>query len=184
MWRLNKSEQDFLLSLARQTLACHLQKLPLPTPLDIPQGPLHDPCGAFVTLTQKGHLRGCIGYTTSSKPLHATIMDCAISAASQDPRFPSLELGELPQTRIEISVLSPFREIQDIDQIEVGTHGLMVVRGTQRGLLLPQVATEHHFDREKFLEQTCLKAGLAPLAWKERGTQIRVFTAFVFGEDP
>lgn len=183
MRQLNKSEQDFLLHLARATIVTHLQNQPLPAILDVPEGPLRETCGAFVTLTRNLHLRGCIGYTTSNKPLYATVMDCAISAATEDPRFPHLDLEELPQTKIEISVLSPFWEIQDIDQIEVGTHGLLITRGKQRGLLLPQVAREHRFDRGKFLEQTCLKAGLSPQAWKESETQIKLFTALVFSEE-
>jgi hypothetical protein len=109
-------------------------------------------------------------------------MDCAIAAAMQDPRFSPLSLEELPRTHIEISVLSPFFEIQIVEEIEVGKHGLLISQGSRRGLLLPQVATEHGLTREKFLDQTCLKAGLPSKAWKEPGTRIEAFTAFVFGE--
>ncbi|MDD5543287.1 MAG: AmmeMemoRadiSam system protein A [Acidobacteriia bacterium] len=183
MWQLNKTEQSFLLSLARQSIDRSLSGSPPPSPQDVPPGPLQEPHGAFVTLTQRGRLRGCIGYTLPFKPLYETIMDCAVAAATRDPRFAPLSSRELPDTEIEISVLSPFFEIQNVEEIEVGKHGLMVARGGQQGLLLPQVATEHHFNRERFLEQTCLKAGLQETAWKEPGTRILAFTAFVFSKD-
>lgn len=182
MWPLSEPQQRFLLSLARQSIECQLQKLPLPEISNIPPGPLHQPCGAFVTLTQKGRLRGCIGYTASLKPLFETVMDCALSAATQDPRFPPLLPAELSEIQIEISVLSPFFEVRDVSEIQVGTHGLLISRGHHRGLLLPQVATAHHLNREKFLEQTCLKAGLPADAWREPRVHINAFTALVFGE--
>jgi uncharacterized protein len=182
MWQLSKADQAFLLSLARKTISEHLQNHSVSLPSPVPEGPLLEKCGAFVTLTQGKQLRGCIGYTASRKPLYETVMDCAISAATRDPRFSSLEIDELPRTHIEISVLSPFFEIQDVNEIEVGKHGLMVSRGNQRGLLLPQVATEHHLNRERFLDQTCLKAGLPVKSWKEPGMRIEAFTAMVFGE--
>ncbi|MGB7622911.1 MAG: AmmeMemoRadiSam system protein A [Terriglobia bacterium] len=182
MWQLSKSDQAFLLSLARKTISDHLQNQSVSPPGDVPEGPLLEKCGAFVTLTQDKQLRGCIGYTTSHKPLYETVMDCAISAATRDPRFGSMEIEELPRTHIEISVLSPFFEIKDVNEIEAGKHGLMISRGNRRGLLLPQVATEHHLNRERFLDQTCLKAGLPMKSWKDSGTRIEAFTAFVFGE--
>ncbi len=182
MWQLNNSEQAFLLELARTTIDHHLRRQPPAPPGEVAPGPLHDACGAFVTLTQAGQLRGCIGYTVSPKPLFQTVMDCAISASTKDPRFPPMDIEELPRTHIEISVLSPFFEIKDVNEIEVGKHGLMISRGGRRGLLLPQVATEYHMNREKFLDQTCLKAGLPTKAWREPGTHIEAFTAFVFGE--
>lgn len=182
MWQLNNSDKLFLLTLARKTVAEHLQHKPFECPNQVPEGPLHEHCGAFVTLMQQQHLRGCIGYTSSHDPLYKTVMDCAIAAAMQDPRFSPLSLEELPRTHIEISVLSPFFKIQNVEEIEVGTHGLLISRDSHRGLLLPQVATCHGFTREKFLDQTCLKAGLPSKAWKEPDTRIEAFTAFVFGE--
>ncbi len=182
MWKLSSLEQSFLLSIARNAIDHHLRHEPFVPPPDIPAGPLLEPCGAFVTLTQNQQLRGCIGYIIAAKPLHETVADCAVSAAVHDPRFPPLEFAELRGTHIEISVLSPFFEIKDVNEIAVGTHGLMISRGSRRGLLLPQVATEYHLNREAFLDQTCLKAGLPPKAWKEPGTRIEAFTAFVFGE--
>jgi AmmeMemoRadiSam system protein A len=184
MWLLSEADQSFLLFLARQTIESRLKCEPVKVPTGVPEGPLRESCGAFVTLTLHKRLRGCIGYTVSSKSLFETVMDCAISAATEDPRFPPMSIQELPQTHIEISVLSPFFEIKDVDEIEVGKHGLLISRGRNRGLLLPQVATEYRMDRDKFLEQTCLKAGLPLRAWQEPGTRIEAFTAFVFGEPP
>ena len=182
MWQLSSADQTFLLSLARETISSYLRQEALPSPTDIPEGPLREPRGAFVTLMEHGQLRGCIGYTVATKPLFETVMDCAISAATRDPRFPAMSAEELPDTHIEISVLSPSCEIKDVSEIEVGKHGLMISKGGHRGLLLPQVATEYHLSRDKFLDQTCLKAGLPAKAWKAPGTRIEAFTAFVFGE--
>ncbi|MBZ5535806.1 MAG: AmmeMemoRadiSam system protein A [Acidobacteriia bacterium] len=182
MWKLSKEDHSFLLSLARKTIFDHLHNQPLSPPGAIPEGLLLEKCGAFVTLTQAHQLRGCIGYTAALKPLYETIMDCAVSAATRDPRFAPLQAEELPRTHIEISVLSPMFEVKDVNEIVAGKHGLMISRGNRRGLLLPQVATEYHLTREKFLDQTCMKAGLPPKSWKEPGTRIEAFTAVVFGE--
>jgi len=112
------------------------------------------------------------------------VREMAPAAAFQDPRFKPLQADELPGLEIEISVLSPLRLIKSTDEIEVGKHGLYIVRGMNRGLLLPQVATEYHWDRLTFLEQTCQKAGLPPDAWKDPRTQIYVFRADIFGDHP
>ena len=138
--------------------------------------------GAFVTLNEGGNLRGCIGYTSPVKPLFETVRDAAISAAMNDPRFPSVSQEELPSISYEISVLSPFRKVTDTDQIEIGKHGLMVKNGRNEGLLLPQVATDYQWDRRTFLENTCRKAGLPTDAWKQENTDIFMFTALVFAE--
>ncbi|MBZ5552872.1 MAG: AmmeMemoRadiSam system protein A [Acidobacteriia bacterium] len=182
MWKLSNEDQAFLLRLARKTISDHLHNQPLSPPEPLPVGPLLEKCGAFVTLTQHNELRGCIGYTAALKPLFETVMDCAISAATRDPRFVPLKAEDLARTHIEISVLSPMFEVKDVNEIEAGKHGLMISRGNRRGLLLPQVATEYNLNREKFLDQTCMKAGLPPKSWKEPGTRIEAFTAFVFGE--
>ena len=141
---------------------------------------LLEKCGAFVTLHKGGRLRGCIGYVEAVKPLHQTVRECAKAAALHDPRFDPVSPEELPFLRLEISVLSPLFEISP-EQIEVGNHGLLVSRGMQRGLLLPQVAVEWKWDRERFLEETCLKAGLPDDAGR-RGAKIQAFTARVFAE--
>ena len=135
-----------------------------------------------MTLTSRGRLRGCIGYIEALKPLRETISEMAASAAFEDWRFPPVTESELEDIEIEISVLSPLRRIDDPSLIEVGTHGIIVTKGGKRGLLLPQVALEWKWDRETFLRQTCIKAGLPEDAWKEDGTAIEIFSADIFNE--
>ena len=106
----------------------------------------------------------------------------AVSAGSRDPRFPPVSAQQLKEIKIEISVLTPLKTVRDVRDIEVGKHGLFVARGGYQGLLLPQVATEYGWDREEFVRQTCVKAGLPPGAWKEKGTEIYSFSAEVFSE--
>ena len=137
------------------------------------------PRGAFVTLTKKGQLRGCIGFIEPVYPLAQAVLRCAIYAATEDPRFGPVTPAELESLSYEISVLTPIRRITDPSAVQVGRHGLVIAQGGRRGLLLPQVATENHWDREEFLAQTCVKAGLSPDAWK-RGAEISVFEAIVF----
>lgn len=141
---------------------------------------LREKRGAFVSLHTHGQLRGCIGYVHGIKPLAQTINDMAIAAAFQDPRFPPLKKDELSDLDIEISVLTPMKKISDISEIEVGKHGLMMIKGGCSGLLLPQVATQYHWDRTTFLAQTCNKAGLPSNAWQDRDTEIYIFSAEVF----
>jgi len=138
--------------------------------------------GAFVTLKIDGELRGCVGYPLPVKPLDETIVEMAVAAASQDFRFAPLTIEEIDRARIEISVLSLPRRIQDIGEVEVGRHGIIVSKGVYRGLLLPQVPREYGWDRETFLRHGCLKAGLPGDAWK-KGAHIEVFEAKVFSEE-
>jgi len=138
--------------------------------------------GAFVSLHQNGKLRGCIGYVLAYKPLIETVKEMAVAAARRDPRFSPVTPEELPEIDIEISVLSPLYEIKDINEIEIGRHGLYIKNGPHSGLLLPQVATDYKWDRESFLQQTCRKAGLFSDAWQDEETTIQVFSAQVFGE--
>ncbi len=138
--------------------------------------------GAFVTLTEAGMLRGCIGYTSPVKPLYLTVRDTAAFAALRDPRFNPVSASELSQLEYEISVLSPLRRVTDIDQIKVGRDGLLMKNADHEGLLLPQVPTEQKWDRQTFLAQTCAKAGMHPGCWKEDDTDIFKFTAVVFSE--
>jgi AmmeMemoRadiSam system protein A len=148
-----------------------------------PEDPaLRAPGAAFVTITREGELRGCIGYVEAIKPLAEAVAHCAASAAIADPRFPPVTPDELSRLRVEVSVLSPLRPVADLQQIQVGTHGLLISRGGHRGLLLPQVATELGWDRETFLRQTCLKAGLSGDAWKH-GAEIQLFTVDHFTDD-
>lgn len=136
--------------------------------------------GAFVTLKKKGQLRGCIGYIHALKPLGQTIYEMARAAAFGDPRFPPVTKEELPNLSFEISVLTPLKEIKDIEEIKVGVHGLYIIKGSHAGLLLPQVATEYGWDRHTFLEHTCYKAGLAPQAWQDKDAKIYIFSADIF----
>lgn len=133
------------------------------------------PGAAFVTLTRAGALRGCIGYVHAIRPLAEAIAHCAASAATGDPRFPPVTARELPDVQIEISVLSPLSPAGDPDQIQLGVHGLHISKAGRRGLLLPQVASELGWDRETFLRQVCVKAGLPPDAWRH-GADLQVFT--------
>jgi AmmeMemoRadiSam system protein A len=167
-----------LLKLARTTIENRLKKEQKKLDFKFPQLK----AGAFVTLHKQGELRGCIGTFRSDRNLEDVVRDMAIAAAFEDPRFSPLEPEELDEVDIEISVLSPLREIKDVNEIEVGKHGLYISRGFRSGVLLPQVATEYNWDRETFLVHTCLKAGLPEDAWKDPKTKIEVFTAEVFGE--
>ncbi len=138
-------------------------------------------CGLFVTLTIDGNLRGCIGYVEGVKPIREAVKEMACEAAFHDPRFHPLRREEFPSIEIEISILTPLEEVEDVRQIEVGRHGLVMQRGYHRGLLLPQVATEYGWGREEFLNQTCRKAGMEPYCW-ENGAKVFSFEALVFGE--
>jgi AmmeMemoRadiSam system protein A len=142
---------------------------------------LSEPRGAFTTLYARGKLRGCVGYPTTLLPLHRTVIETARAAALDDPRFVPVTLGEFPELRISISVLSPLSPILP-EAIEVGRHGLLITGGAHRGLLLPQVPVEHGWDRITFLEQTCRKASLPLDAWRNTQIRIEVFTAEVFAD--
>jgi AmmeMemoRadiSam system protein A len=143
---------------------------------------LSEPRGTFTTLYLHGNLRGCVGYPAPLFPLYRAVIETARAAAIDDPRFPPVTIEEAPKLRISLSVLSMLQPIS-AEQIVVGQHGLVISQGSQRGLLLPQVPVEHGWDRITFLEQTCLKAGLPPTAWRiGAGTKIEAFTAEVFGD--
>lgn len=142
--------------------------------------PLKEKCGAFVTIKKKGELRGCIGYIRGYLPLHETIKEMALQAAFHDPRFDPVNKSEWGDIDIEISVLTPMRKITDVNEIEVGVHGIYIEKGMHSGLLLPQVATEQKWGRTTFLEYTCYKAGLPKDAWKSKDVDIFIFSAEVF----
>lgn len=143
---------------------------------------LKRPAGAFVTLTRSGDLRGCIGSIRAIAPLYMAVSQSAISAAFRDPRFFPVSRDELEVLHLEISVMGPIEPVSDIGQIDVGRDGLIVSRGALAGLLLPQVATEYGWERDTFLSQTCVKAGLPCDAWRSPSTKIERFSAEVFGE--
>ena len=180
---LSDADKKLLLKMARDSIEAYLLDKPLPALETVPRS-LGEPRGAFVSLHRMGQLRGCIGYLEAVKPLDQTVREMAVAAAFHDPRFRPLAKEELADLEVEISVLSPMRLIHSIEEIQVGTHGLYIVQGPCRGLLLPQVATQYHWDRLTFLEQTCCKAGLPPTAWKDPDTRIYRFTAEIFGDHP
>ena len=180
-FQLTPKEKKILLVTARRAITARLTKrkpdYPEPTEL------LKKKCGAFVTLHKRGKLRGCIGFVVAGKPLIHTVAEAAQSSAFGDPRFPALEQQELQEIDIEISVLSPMRRIESVDEIQVGVHGIMLRNGFRSGLLLPQVATEYNWDRDTFLTHTCHKAGLPGDCWRSPETEIEIFSAVVFGEE-
>lgn len=179
---LTDAQRQTLLKLAREAirsvLAGHGPEL---NPEDYDED-LRRPSGAFVTLNKEDDLRGCIGSIHAVAPLYQAVASNAINAAFRDPRFYPLQKDELDHVEIEISVMSPIEPVHNLSEIEVGKHGLIVSRGRNAGLLLPQVATEYGWDRETFLRQTCVKAGLPPEAWKSPDVVIERFSAEVFGE--
>ncbi len=139
--------------------------------------------GVFVSLHKREELRGCIGTCFPIRPLYETVIEMTEAAASRDHRVAPIRDSELPDIRIDISVLSPLELVSDPLFLKVGTHGLHIGRGERRGVLLPQVATQHGWDIETFLSQTCLKAGLAKNAWKWPGTKISTFQALIIEEE-
>jgi len=138
--------------------------------------------GVFVTLKKRGQLRGCIGYIQAFMPLEQAVREMALAAAFDDPRFSPLDRSEWKDISVEISVLSPLKRINKLDEIEVGKHGLYIVSGCNSGLLLPQVATEYGWDCLTFLEQTCYKAGLSRDAWNEENSAVFIFSADIIEE--
>lgn len=178
---LNTAEKKTLLKIAREAIEAKTGgKLRLLNPA-IESEALKQHSGAFVSLHKSGRLRGCIGVFAAKAPLWKTIQENAVAAAFRDPRFSPVEKQELPGIDIEISVLTPLRQITDVNAIEIGRHGIFIKQGPRAGVLLPQVAVEHDFDRDTFLAETCLKADLPEDAW-QKGADIYIFEAEIFGE--
>ena len=178
---LNSSQKQILLKIARETIENTVLGSP-PGQYSIDDPVLNTECGAFVTIHNGGNLRGCIGNITANTPLWQTVRNMAVEASTRDPRFPPVTSRELDDIDIEVSALSPLRQIKDIDEVEIGRHGILIRKGLNQGLLLPQVATENGFDRISFLEHTCMKAGLPRNCYRDRDCQIFIFSATVFGE--
>ncbi len=177
---LSARDRAALLGIARASILHHLRAAPAPP---IPShGPLAEQRGAFVTVHVAGELRGCIGTFRPLGSLAETVARMAIAAASEDPRFSSLEPGDVASLDVSVSALEPPRAIPDPRRVEIGRQGLVVRNGWQRGTLLPKVAVEHGWDAEAFLRHTCLKAGLPPRAWEDPATEVLVFEADEFGE--
>ncbi len=165
-------------SIIRENLGMKTEKIERPSsPI------LEEKRGGFVTLKMNGRLRGCIGYIEAAKPLLETVAEMAYSAAFSDYRFEPVAKEEVDELTIEISVLSPVRETKDPSEIEVGRHGIIISALGQRGLLLPQVAVEYGWDRDTFLDHTCVKAGLPRDAWRKSMTTIEIFSAEIFSEE-
>jgi AmmeMemoRadiSam system protein B/AmmeMemoRadiSam system protein A len=179
---LSEQEKSELLALARKSVEHVVQAGDAYEPTASASATLNQERGAFVTLRESGALRGCIGYTSATKPLYITVRDTAMFAAVRDPRFQPVSASELTRLDYEISVLSPLRRMLDVEQIRIGQHGLLMKNGDSEGLLLPQVPVEQKWDRQTFLEQTCAKAGMRSGCWKDEDTDIFMFTAVVFGE--
>ena len=172
-----------LLALARSSIECAFDGC-----FEVPDAafydePLRRPAGAFVSLhTKSGDLRGCIGSILPREALVHAVHSNAINAAFRDPRFRPLQREELPGHVVEISVMGPIEQVKDVEEVMVGRDGLIIRRGRYTGLLLPQVATEYGWDRQTFLDQTCVKAGLGRGDWRHPETVIEKFSAEFFGE--
>lgn len=174
----SQQERALLLGLAHDSILAALENREIS--LKPPSPHLAEPRGAFTSLYLHGGLRGCVGYVLPVSSVYRAVADTARAAAFEDTRFHPVTLEEARQLKIELSILSPPQPIA-AKEIEIGRHGLLISMAGYRGLLLPQVPVEHHWDRVTFLEQTCRKAALPRDAW-EKGAAIEAFTAEVFGE--
>lgn len=174
----SRAERALLLKVAHETIdsAVNGRKVSF----DPPTPHLAEPRGVFTTLYLRGELRGCVGYVLPVLPVYRAVAEAARAAAEEDSRFEPVRREEAPDLEISLSILSLLEPIAP-EQVEIGRHGLVVTMAGRRGLLLPQVPIEHHWDRITFLEQTCRKAGLPTDAW-QRGAMLEAFTAEVFGD--
>jgi uncharacterized protein len=182
MTPLSPTDRAALLGIARGAILAHLGVTAVPATPEA--GALGEPRGAFVTVSVRGELRGCIGTFRPAGSLARTVASMAVSAASEDPRFPRIAPEEVPELGVAVSALGGPRPIADPRAVRVGEQGLLVKKGWHRGALLPRVAVEHGWDAETFLKHACLKAGLPARAWEEPDTEIEVFEAEEFGEEP
>lgn len=182
---MNDAQKKQLLKVARNSLEAVIARRPIPAAKS--QDPqLNAHCGCFVTLKNKGRLRGCIGQFTADKPLIELVAEMAKASATSDPRFfaDPLTAKELDRLDIEISVLSPLQRTDDPLSLQLGVHGIYIRRGCVSGCFLPQVATETGWSKEEFLSYCCShKAGLEPDAWECPDTEVYLFTAEIFGAD-
>jgi AmmeMemoRadiSam system protein A len=177
---LSSEQRKALLGIARASLEAAAGKQPYTPACDDPI--LREPGACFVTLKRDGELRGCIGVTEPYDPLYEAVARMARASALEDPRFPPVQPTEVPDLTIEISILSSPERVTDVNEIVIGTHGLVIEQEGRRGLLLPQVPVEWGWDCTQFLEHCCIKAGLPTNAW-EQGAEIYSFSAEVFGEE-
>lgn len=193
MFDLSDEEGKFLITIARSTVKRYLETGKAPKPPKETPKKLFEYCGVFVTINSVGHgekeLRGCIGYPYPTSPLVEAVIDSAVNAATEDPRFEALSLSELEKVVFEVSVLTPPEPVvvknpkEYMSQIKVGEDGLIVERGPYKGLLLPQVPVEWGWCEEEFLCQCCMKAGLPPDTWLTKDAKIYKFRAIIFDEE-
>jgi AmmeMemoRadiSam system protein A len=174
----HSDDRRLLLAIARQAIEARVRRGAEPAPRG--GGALDTLCGAFVSIHRSDTLRGCLGRLEADWPIARVVSHLGGAVADSDPRFAPVTEEELDHLTIEISALSAGRGIRSIAEIEIGRHGLIVERGSRRGLLLPQVATERAWDVETFLSHTCIKAMLPPNAWKH-DARVLIFEAEVFG---
>jgi AmmeMemoRadiSam system protein A len=189
---MTPEERQALIAIARASIARGFEERGFPSPApagalqhgasEHSSGRLGQKGGAFVTIRKDGELRGCIGYIESALPLWRVVAEVADKAAFEDPRFEPLEPDEFRGMSIEVSVLSVPERMASAEDIVVGEHGLIIEFGGRRGLLLPQVATEYGWDRDRFLEHVCRKAGLPPDAWRDPGAAVYLFRAEIVEE--
>lgn len=185
---LSQEDGDFLLKIAREAIENYLIKRKV---IDVPENIpklFRNKMGVFVTIHKSGDLRGCIGYPEPIKPLINAVIESAISAATGDPRFPPMQPDEMGQVNLELSVLTPPQKVvvknpqEYLEKIKVGVDGLIMEKGYNKGLLLPQVPVEWGWDVEEFLINTCIKAGLQPDCWYDEGVEVFKFHAQIFQE--
>ncbi len=180
---LNEKQQKVLLGIARKTIEEYVRSRKIPE-FNVEDPLLKEKRGVFVTLRKKGMLRGCIGYIMPLEELYKAVSKMAIQSSTGDPRFPPVRPEELAEVEIEISVLTVPERINSVDEIEMGKHGVIVKRGSNQGVFLPQVATETGWSKEEFLNRLCYdKAHLSEDAWKDKDTEIYTFSAQVFEEE-
>ncbi len=179
---IGRDERRALLRLARAAVMARLTGTP-PPPLPMGMPRLEERQGAFVTLRLAGALRGCIGVVEPARTLADTVVSCAAAAATEDPRFPSLRIEEIPGISIEITALAAPEAVTDTGTIILGRHGLMVDAPDRRGVLLPQVATEQGWNVETFIRETLLKAGLPPDALRRKAARLLRFEAEIISEE-
>ena len=180
MSRLSSDDWLALVKIARHAIASAVVERCIPEFPPFPPA-LSEPRGAFVSLYCAGTLRGCVGQVENAGPLADVVARSAINAALNDSRFSPVRIEEIPELKIEISVLGALEPIRP-EAIVPGRHGLLVACGAWRGLLLPQVASERNWSGQRLLEETCIKAGLARDAWRETQTEIFAFTAEIYSE--
>ena len=179
---LSAAEKKEILTLARRAMVSYVENWII-IKYSTENDNLKQHAGAFVTISSKGSLRGCIGLIESNQPLYETIIEMAIESSTGDPRFEAVTPEELKDIEIEVSVLFPKKRVKSLDEIELGKHGVIVRRGYASGVFLPQVAQETGWTKEEFMRNLCeSKACLPPESYKDKDTEIYIFEAQVFGE--